>query len=109
IKAINRIDAKLAGANPVDVMITFPPGQDLYSPETLDVLAQVHKLVETQAGLGNVWSMQTLRNWLKDKLGVTDTETMNSYVDDLPKFLVQRFVSPDGRSELVAGRIPDKD
>ncbi len=43
IDAINRIDAKLAGANPVDVMITFPPGKDLYSPETLDVLAQAHE------------------------------------------------------------------
>jgi predicted RND superfamily exporter protein len=109
IDAINRIDAKLAGANPVDVMITFPAGKDIYSPETLDVLAEAHKIVETQAGLGNVWSLQTLRNWLKDKLGETDVATMKSYVDILPKFLTRRFLSADGRSELVAGRIPDKD
>ena len=109
IDAINRIDAKLAGANPVDVMISFPPGKDLYSPETLDVVAAVHKVVETQAGLGNVWSLQTLRDWLRNKLGQTDVETMKSYVDILPKFLTRRFLSPDGRSELVAGRIPDKD
>ena len=34
---------------------------------------------------------------------------MKSYVDILPKFLTRRFLAPDGRSELIAGRIPDKD
>ena len=109
IDAINRIDAKLAGANPVDVMISFPEGKDLYSPETLDVLAATNGVVETQAGLGNVWSLQTLRDWLRDKLGKSDVATMQSYVDILPKFLTRRFLSADGRSELIAGRIPDKD
>ena len=109
IDAINRIDAKLAGANPVDVMITFPEGRGIYSAETLDVLAEAHAVVEQQAGLGNVWSLQTLRNWLRDKLGKTDVETMRGYVDVLPKFLVRRFIASDQRSELIAGRIPDKD
>ena len=109
VDAINRIDAKLAGANPVDVMITFPPDRGLYDPQTLDVLAAVHNIVETQAGLGNVWSLQTLRNWLRDKLGDTDVESMKSYVGYLPKFLTRRFLAHDQRSELVAGRIPDKD
>jgi predicted RND superfamily exporter protein len=109
IDAINRIDAKLAGANPVDVMITFPPGKGLLSPESLDVLAETHAIVESQAGLGNVWSLQTLRNWLKDKLGRTDVATLQSYIDVLPKFLTRRFYSADGTAELVAGRIPDRD
>ncbi len=109
VDAINRIDAKLAGANPVDVMITFPPDKTLYDPETLDLLAAVHNIVETQAGLGNVWSLQTLRNWLRDKLGKTDTVSMKSYVDVLPAFLTRRFLAADGRAELISGRIPDKD
>ena len=109
IDAINRIDAKLAGANPVDVMVTFPEGKGLLSPESLDVLGQASQIVETQAGVGNVWSLQTLRNWLKDKLGKSDVATLESYIGVLPKFLVQRFIASDGRSELIAGRIPDKD
>jgi predicted RND superfamily exporter protein len=109
VDAINRIDAKLAGANPVDVMITFPPSRGLYDPETLNVLEQVHDIVEKQAGLGNVWSLQTLRNWLRDKLNLTDAESMKSYVDVLPSFLTRRFLAADGHSELVSGRIPDKD
>ncbi len=109
IDAINRIDAKLAGANPVDVMITFPKGQGVLSPQSLDVLAQVHGVVETQAGLGNVWSLQTLRNWLKDKLGKTDVDTLQDYIGVLPKFLTRRFLDAKGDAEIVAGRIPDKD
>ena len=109
IDAINRIDAKLAGANPVDVMITIPQGRDIYSPETLDVLAQAHAVVESQAGLGNVWSLQTLRDWLRAKLGKTSVEDMRQYVRILPQFLVRRFIASDQHAELIAGRIPDKD
>jgi predicted RND superfamily exporter protein len=109
IEAINRIDAKLVGANPVDVMISFPRNEGLLSPESLDVLAKAHRIVETQAGVGNVWSLQTLRDWLRDKLGRGDVETMGEYLNILPRFLVRRFFAADGRSELIAGRIPDKD
>jgi predicted RND superfamily exporter protein len=109
IEAINRIDAKLVGANPVDVMISFPRGEGLLSPETLDVLAEAHGIVETQAGVGNVWSLQTLRDWLKNKLGRGDVDAMSEYLNILPRFLVRRFFAADGRSELIAGRIPDKD
>ena len=47
--------------NPIDVLIEFPAGQSLYSPETLGIIGDVHALVEKQAGLGNVWSIETLR------------------------------------------------
>ena len=109
IEAINRIDAKLAGASPVDVMITFPADRGLYAPESLAVIAKTHDIVETQAGLGNVWSLETLRRWLAQKVGVSDVANLKSYVDVLPKFLTRRFVSQDGSAELVAGRIPDRD
>jgi len=60
VQASGRIDAKLTGANPIDVLIEFPNGANLYSPETLDTIAQVHRLVEARAGIGNVWSPETL-------------------------------------------------
>ena len=43
-------------------------GQSLYAPETLGVIAEVQRLLEKQAGVGNVWSLQTLRRWLAEKL-----------------------------------------
>src|ERR1700742_2265605 len=64
VAASGRLDAKLTGANAIDVLIEFPKGASLYSPETLQTIADVHSQVEKQAGVGNVWSLETLRRWL---------------------------------------------
>ena len=42
----SRLDAKLTGANPIDVLIEFPKGASLYAPETLQTIADVHAMVE---------------------------------------------------------------
>src|SRR5581483_1403964 len=54
VAASERLDAKLTGANPVNVLIEFPKGESLYSPETLATIAEVHETVERTAGVGNV-------------------------------------------------------
>ncbi len=109
VAASGRLDAKLTGANPIDVLIEFPKGQSLYSPETLQTIADVHAMVETQAGVGNVWSLETLRRWLAEKVGTTDVATLQEYVNLLPKHLVQRFISADQDAVVVSGRVPDLD
>ena len=109
MKASAKLDQELTGANPIDVLIEFPPGQTLYSPESLDVLAEVNATVEKQAGLGNVWSLQTLRTWLAERAGDDSVATLERYVGYLPKYLVRRFISEKQDAELVSARIPDKD
>ena len=69
VEASGRLDAKLTGANPIDVLIEFPKGASLYAPETLAVIAAVHAIIEKQAGVGNVWSLETLRRWLAEQAG----------------------------------------
>src|SRR5881398_1116510 len=54
VAASGRLDAKLTGANAIDVLIEFPKGASLYAPETLQTIAEVHATVEKQAGVGNV-------------------------------------------------------
>ena len=76
VQANRALDAKLTGAQPVDVLIEFPKGQSLYSPETLATIAEVHSIVEKQAGVGNVWSLETLRRWLAQKVGKSDVATL---------------------------------
>ena len=78
VAASSRLDAKLTGANPVDVLIEFPKGASLYSPETLKTIADVHAMVETAAGVGNVWSLETLRRWLAEKAGSSDVATLEA-------------------------------
>ncbi|MDE2603220.1 MAG: MMPL family transporter [Bradyrhizobium sp.] len=109
VAASSRLDAKLTGANPIDVLIEFPKDQTLYSPETLETIADVHATVEKAAGVGNVWSLETLRRWLAEKVGSADVATLQEYVNAIPKYLVRRFISADGKAVVVSGRVPDLD
>ncbi|MCC7346903.1 MAG: MMPL family transporter, partial [Variibacter sp.] len=109
VEASGRLDAKLTGANPIDVLIEFPKGADLYAPDTLATIAEVHAIVEKQAGVGNVWSLETLRRWLAEKAGRSDVATLKQYVDLLPAHLTRRFVSAEKDAVVVTGRIPDID
>jgi len=109
VQATQRLDLKLTGANPFDVYVQFPPGLSIYAPETLDVIAEVHRLLEQQPGVGNIWSLETLRRWLAEKMKATDVETLKQYVDLLPNYLTRRFISAEGDAEIVSGRVPDAD
>jgi predicted RND superfamily exporter protein len=109
VEASSRLDAKLTGANPIDVLIQFPKGADLYDQRSLSVIAAVHSIVEKQAGVGNVWSLDSLRRWLAEKAGKADLTTLKQYVDILPEHLTRRFVSADKDAVVVSGRIPDID
>src|SRR4051794_26743387 len=109
VAASGRLDAKLTGANPIDVLIEFPKGASLYAPETLQTIADVHTQVEKTAGVGNVWSLETLRRWLAEKAGSSDVATLKEYVNLIPEHLVRRFISADQDAVVVSGRVPDLD
>jgi predicted RND superfamily exporter protein len=109
VQASGRLDAKLTGANPLDILIEFPAGASLYDQATLSCMAEVHAILERQAGVGNVWSIETLRRWLAEKTGKSDVATLKQYIDILPPYLVRRFLSAEEDAVVVSGRIPDKD
>jgi len=69
----------------------------------------VHTILEKQAGVGNVWSLETLRRWLAEKAGKSDVATLKEYVDILPEYLTRRFISAQQDAVVVTGRIPDVD
>jgi hypothetical protein len=108
LDATSRIDQKLTGANPVHVMIEWSDGTPLYSPKTLDVVGQVHNALEKEAGLGNVWSVESLRRWLHEA-GDDSIETVQKFVGFLPDHLVRRFIAAESNAVLVTGRLPDVD
>ena len=109
VQASNRLDVKLTGANPFDVYIQFPKGASLYDANTLGVIADVHALLERQTGIGNVWSLDTLRRWLAEKMNKSDVDTLKQYVDLLPPYLTRRFISAEQDAVIVSGRVPDSD
>jgi predicted RND superfamily exporter protein len=109
VAANQRLDVQLTGANPFDVLIEFPKGASLYAPETLAAIAAVHTLLEHQPGVGNVWSLETLRRWLAEKAHKSDVATLKEYVDLLPPYLTRRFISEKQDAVVVSGRVPDSD
>ena len=126
LSATGSLDSKLTGANPVHVMIEWKGGQDaaaganpaaspaasdvigLYDVGTLGVIAEAHRVLEKEAGLGNVWSLESLRRWL-DAAGDASIPTIRKYVGILPDHLVRRFIAADERAVLVTARLPDID
>ena len=109
VAAAGRLDSELTGSSPINAMIQFPADASLYSPETLRVIAEVHGVMQNQSGIGNVWSLETLRRWLAEKGGRPDVATLKQYVEILPQYLVRRFISADQHAVVIAGRVPDID
>jgi uncharacterized protein len=109
VAASSRIDLKLAGANPIDVYVQFPEGKGLYDPETLQVIGDIHVAVENQKGVANVWSLETLKRWLAEKVGKSDVATLKQYVEMLPPDLTGRYITKEQNAVLVSGRVPDLD
>ena len=115
LDATGRLDQKLTGANPVHVMISWggvsskaTAVASLYDPATLAVIADAHAVVESKAGLGNTWSLDSLRRWLREA-GDDRIETVKKYVGLLPEHLVRRFISAEENAVLVTARLPDVD
>ena len=108
LAATGRIDSKLTGANPFHVMIRWKNGASLYDPATLKVIEETHLALEKAAGLGNVWSLESLRRWLREN-GDDNVETVKKYVNLLPEHLVRRFIAKEQDAVLVTGRLPDVD
>jgi predicted RND superfamily exporter protein len=109
VAASHQLDTKLTGSNPINVLIDLPSGASLYDPEALTVLAEVHTILEKQPGVGNVWSLETLRRWLAEKLKKADVATLKQYVGYLPDSLVRRFISQNEHATVVSGYVPDVD
>lgn len=100
--------AKAADIPPVTPLDPRAKSIGLYDVSTLSVIARAHEVLEKEAGLGNVWSLDSLRRWLSET-GDSSIETIKSYVCILPEHLVRRFIAEDETAVLVTARLPDID
>jgi predicted RND superfamily exporter protein len=108
LSATGSLDQKLTGASPVHIMIEWKTGEPLFSARPLAVIAAAHEVLEKRAGLGNVWSLESLRRWLREA-GDDRIETVQKFVGILPEHLVRRFIAKEQDAVLVTGRLPDID
>jgi len=108
ITASERIDDKLTGAHPINIMLSWPDGKTVNSPDVVAAIRKSHALIESQNGIGNVWSLETLSRWLEG-IGETGPEVLYKYLKKLPEHVVRRFVNEDAQAALVTGRLPNLD
>ncbi len=108
LSATASLDNKLTGGNPAHIMIEWKDGRSIYDPTVMGAIAKAHDAIEKQAGVGNVWSLESLRRWLADA-GDVRIETVQKFVGYLPETLVRRFIAKDEKAVLVTGRLPDVD
>lgn len=107
--ASDRIDVKLTGAVPIHIMVRWDEKRSIESDEVLEAIAASHKLLEDASGVGNVWSVETLRRWLEKNLNVSDPKIVADYVRKMPPHLSNRFVNEKANSVVVTGRLPNLD
>ena len=108
VAASQTIDKALTGAHPIHIMVSWPETTRLGTEKVLGVMGEAHKILETQKGIGNIWSVETLRRWARE-YGPGDAGTVADYISKLPKHLTSRFVNETKGTALVTGRLPNLD
>ena len=106
--AMDLIDAKLSGAQKINIMVKWPKGLDYYSPQVMEAIGETHRLLESQSKINNVSSLETMRLYLKRELdedNATIATAFRAYVDKLPDHLSRYYLNPAARTALVSGQI----
>lgn len=106
LAAIQRVHDKLAGANILEVLLNWPPKHALNSFRTLEVIREVHDILESEPEFGAITSPHTVEEWLgggdegEDRLAaILDSETGNSFASS--------FVAIDEKSIRISARFQD--
>ena len=108
VAASERLDVKLTGANPIDVLIEFPPGVSLYTPETLNVIASVHAIVEKQQGVGTLVARDIAP--LARREGAQKRRRRSQAIcRHAAGAFAGAVYFPEGDAVVVSGRVPDLD
>ncbi len=103
--AMDLIDAKLSGAQKINILVTWPDGMSYHSPKVMEAIGETHRLLEHQSKINNVSSLETMRLYLKKELGQENPTAFKEYVDKLPDHLSARYLNLDERTALVSGQI----
>ena len=103
LDALHAIDSKLAGVNMLQVLIDWPEDHDLMSYGTLEVIREVHAILEQEPELGAITSAHTIEQWLG---GGEDVEfRLLDFLEGAEETsLVKGLAAPDENSVLITAR-----
>lgn len=103
LDALHAVDAKLAGANTLQVLIDWPTDYDLMSYNTLEVIRKVHGILEREPALGAVTSFHGIEQWLGN--GEDGELRLLEFLKDAQTTsLVEGLAAPEENSVLVTAQ-----
>ncbi len=101
IRAIETINARLSGTNTLRLLIDWPDGHDLRSPQTLDTVADAHELLASEPLVTRVSSLRDVERWFVE--GGRSRDDLFAFLEKTNTPLTQRILSPEHTSVLVTG------
>lgn len=106
-QALEKIDAELAGASSMRVVLQWRKGHDVFSPGSLKAITRVHQTLAKLDFVRQVWSLHRLAHWLESAGGAR-----RDAIDRLKKMagrLEGRLISSANGSALVTAQFVDRD
>ena len=104
-RAIDRINAKLGGADVIFINIEARPSPGARTEVPIDAIAAVHEILERNGKVENVVSLASAVDWLAGE-GDDTARAAGKLLDKLPEHYAGRLASEKGASWIVTGYVP---
>lgn len=105
MQAMDLIDAKLSGAQKINILVKWPDDLEFTSPKVVEAIGETHRLLESRSKIKNVSSLETIRLYLKRDLDVENLKFFKDYIEKLPDNLRLRYINVEAHTALVSGQI----
>ncbi|MCH9806353.1 MAG: MMPL family transporter [Alphaproteobacteria bacterium] len=101
-----RMEDRLGGVFPLNVMMKWPTGETPTSPAVRNVTQSIHQAVAAHPRISKVSSLNDLQNWAQSG-GLAPQAAAERLLDDLPPSIRSRFVDLKSGSAIITGYIAD--
>ncbi len=105
--AIQEIDAHLGGSNTLYLLIRWPSGHKLQSPETLAVIRDAHKALKGEPAFKSVSSLHDVEQWMSGGNG--SRGNVFNFLEKANSPLSRRMTSKKFNSALLTAQFPAMD
>ena len=106
-KVMDVVDAQFAGTEAILLHIQWPEGKDLDSSEVLALVGEAHKTLESLPLVTKAMSLHSIETWMLE--GGLKKEQILRFLEEARSPFIERMMSVDHKSALVAGYFPAVD
>ncbi|MDJ0514161.1 MAG: MMPL family transporter [Methyloceanibacter sp.] len=103
---LDRIEDRLGGLFPLNVLVQWPDGTSAQSAEVRTAIRDVHHALERHVAISKVNSFYDLQRWAETG-GLSPKEASRRLNEAAPQELLSRFINERQRGALVSGYIND--